>query len=404
MIKLDALTCPRCGADVPVPPEDAVSVRCPFCGHTSQVERPVAAPAAPPPYRGSYEPERPITPATSSTAVVVVLAVLGPVLLALLIMGLVVMSRNGAKNFHWRDVPVPVAVDGDSVEDVVGLITAMDEKGYPTYLAAFNGATSARLWRAGPYGKYEVQFAVVGSWAVAIDESNVVHILALRTGVETARLTLTDKVKASCAPAGESGTFWIETTDEKAVSIDLATQASRPSPHPGSCPDRRSNGCDHMGSAGTACSDPKNAPRVAGFGAMAVLTRGADAVAVGTKTPGSRTPIAVGFDPDTRNVRWQKPLLGSPTSAFVDELHAVDMGEGKLVAEYVSKTAKQSARLMALDPRTGATLWDVAVPNTDSVPEAKDVLVTATRVYLPHWVSLDVFDLGTGQHLATFGQ
>ena len=100
--------------------------------------------------------------------------------------------------------------------------------------------------------------------------------------------------------------------------------------------------------------------------------------------------------------RWQRALVGSPPSAFEADLNAVDMAGGVLVAAYVANEPK-AGRLMGVDARTGNPLWDVAIPNTDRVSDADEMTVTATRVYLPHWTWLDVFDARTGAHLATLG-
>ncbi len=112
--------------------------------------------------------------------------------------------------------------------------------------------------------------------------------------------------------------------------------------------------------------------------------------------------MAVGFDSAGQKVRWQRPLVGSPPSAYQAELHAVDLAGGRLISEYVANE-KNAGRLLALDARTGSELWDVAVPNTDSVAEADEIAISSTRVYLPHWTWLEMFDAGTGAHLATLG-
>jgi hypothetical protein len=63
----------------------------------------------------------------------------------------------------------------------------------------------------------------------------------------------------------------------------------------------------------------------------------------------------------------------------------------------------EGARLQAVDASDGRKLWDVEVPRSESGSEASLMRVTKTRVYLPHWTWLDVFDVKDGKELATVG-
>jgi outer membrane protein assembly factor BamB len=308
----------------------------------------------------------------------------------------------GNKSFQWRNAVIPVAIDGDGVEDFVGIYASRGGD-YPVYVAAFDGAKYSELWKAGPFGKSasELEVTVVGTSVVAIDARPVAHILALKTGKETGKVSLSDKARSVCAPPDAKGKLWVETSDQKAVLIDLATARAQPAPRPASCPPVPSD-CDHVHSALAGCQEDKAAPPVDGFRAEFVLSQGSDGVAVGSRSPGTATPMAVGFDAKTRSVRWQRPLVGSPPSAWEADLHAVDMAGGRLIAEYASDQP-DAGRLMAVDVKTGKVLWDVAVPNTDHVATASDMAITPTRVYLPHWTWLDVFDVKNGAHITTLG-
>jgi outer membrane protein assembly factor BamB len=409
MIKLGDLHCPKCGADLPVPAPGTHSIHCQYCGHESQViESPKEAPPPPPPVQPAAQyplaDDVVSAPAVSSSSGAGV--VLGIVIVAAVVLGLIgalVGSRTlGSDPFQWRATALPAAINSDGVEDFVGIYASRSEKDYPIYVAAFDGASRKELWRSGPYGTsaYETKYAVAASWVVIADPNAKAHVLALTTGKELGAFALTDKADELCV-AGDAKAVWVGCADQKGVTIDLASLTAREAPRPAACPKAASD-CRNVHTALAGCADGDLGPKVEGLYPEAVLQQGDDGVVFGTRSPGTPTPMAVGFDPKSQSIRWQKPLVGTPTTAWDARLHAVDMADGRLFAEYVSKEGK-AGRLMALDVKTGAVLWDVPVPNTDSVAEASEMTISATRVYLPHWTWLDIFDVKTGAHIDTLG-
>ncbi|CAN5141524.1 hypothetical protein BH09MYX1_BH09MYX1_32800 [soil metagenome] len=414
MITLETLECPGCGANIPVPSPGTLSVRCTYCGHESQVVAPAPTPEPrfvppPRPVRGptiqpSYDPVSRPPPSSGTGWVVVVVAL---IVVAMLGVGLFAALRSAGvtgPDFQWREAPVTATINGDDVEDFIGSIASRSEKGFPTYVAAFDGATFKELWRAGPYGTaaHELKYVVVDKWVVITEPNAQAHVVDLATGKELAAVALSDKADELCVPASSKDSAWIKSVDEKGVTIDLTTLAAHAAPRPAGCA-VASWDCRDVVSGIAGCTNGEAAPEVVGFSASFVLSEGNDSVAIGKRSPGTATPMAIGFDPKDKSIRWQKALVPAPTTAWATDLHAVDMLGGKLIAEYVASAGK-AGRLTALDPKTGAILWDVAVPNTDSVAEASQVTITKTRVYLPHWTWLDVYDVKSGAHVATLGE
>ncbi|MGH7283874.1 MAG: hypothetical protein ACRELY_20300 [Polyangiaceae bacterium] len=84
-----------------------------------------------------------------------------------------------------------------------------------------------------------------------------------------------------------------------------------------------------------------------------------------------------------------------------DGLGLVDLGGGKLVSQIQLTTGIY--KLIALDAKSGSQLWDTEIPNSKDGSEADQMLVTPTRVYLPHWTWLNVFDAKTGAVIGTVG-
>jgi len=414
MISLENLMCPSCGAALAVPPPGATSIRCGYCGHEAMIH---AAPPAPPPYvppplpvvpysmptYGEPAPEPALPPAGASRGgaivlTVVIVAAIGAAIAAL------VMRDHGNGGFQWRTrAPIPVTLGG--ADGFVGVYASRTENDYPLYVAAFDGAKLERVWKAGPYGTTisDLEVTLAGTSIVVTDGQPSAHVLDLATGKETGKVALSDKVKRTCVPTEARGTVWIQTTDEKAVSLDLGTGVARAAPRPASCGEAPPSECEHVHGALAGCRAGSSAPKFDGIRPELVLAEGSDAVVVGERTPGTSTPMAIGFDPRDPKARWQKMLVGDPPASFDASLHAVDLQGGKLIAEYLKKGSKNAGFLRAIDVKTGATLWDVPVPNTDDVAEADEMRITSTRVYLPHWTWLEVFDVKTGAHLGTLG-
>lgn len=409
-VKLETMQCPRCGADVPVPPLGARSVRCEYCGNESRIVEPegkkkltpeevakidirVVPPTAPAPV-----PTRP-PPKGSPVLVVLVLVVLvGAVAGAAVLLKSTVPGLPGGDDFQWRETPVVANVDGDGVEDFVGTYATRGDD-YPIYLAAFSGATQKQLWRYGPLGKNssELRYAAAGSTIVLTDITPKLHLLDATTGKEKSSLLLSDRTDEICTTVG-ANTIWIRTVDDKQTSIDLTTGAASPAPRPETCP-KPAFDCDFHGIA--RCTEDSVAPAVEGFDPDYVLFEGTDAVALGSKSPGTAIPMAVGFDLKTKTVRWKKNLVPNPPSQWDSRLHAAGLEQGRLVASYQQADGK-AEHLTALDAKTGAPQWDVEVPHSD-VSSGDAMTVSPNRVYFPHWTYLDVFDAKTGAHIATLG-
>jgi outer membrane protein assembly factor BamB len=112
--------------------------------------------------------------------------------------------------------------------------------------------------------------------------------------------------------------------------------------------------------------------------------------------------MAVGFDPATQEIRWSRSIpAGDPRRAKSDEAKLNDLHDGTFFATY--EVREGSRRLIAIDARSGDTLWDVAVPRSQDGSEERAMVVTATRIYIPHWTWLEVMDRSNGTHLGTIG-
>ena len=317
--------------------------------------------------------------------------------------------------FMWDTVagpPIPAAVGGGGVEGFVGrLRTRGDDM---LWIAAFEGGKLARVWKAGPFGTYSEGYqstfaTVVGRDVVVTDYRANLHVYDVGSGHETRTLKLTDRAKGMCAAPDGKARVWIELSDEKNVVFDADAGTTTPAPRPAWCPDlwAASHDCRgwlKRGAARPGCKGPEGAPKVTGFEAENVIEEGDLAVALGKKHPGTASPVAVGYDPKTKAVRWQQSLAAgdqagvseSSTTSIMDALAG-----GRFAAPY--QLTSKGWHFTAFDARSGQRSWDIPLPSLIGVDEPEGFAMSATRVYVMRTSSLEVYDAKTGALVGTIG-
>jgi hypothetical protein len=341
---------------------------------------------------------------------------------------------------RWDDdAPVVVAeIDGAPV--VIGRYWLYEGDKNNIYLAAFDGLTFQRRWKAGPFGDVSANnahiytfFAVAGPRVAVSDYASMLHILDLATGGELLSTRLSDRVQRVCAAPGGEARVWAQVADERHVMVDLATGDASLAERPSWCPDevdisRDGSACWHsdflrkrLGRA--TCLAPDGLGRSEGFqpeyvlreasaeaadsgasGAAAAGARGSRegdgdrVVALGTKHPGTRLPMAAGYLGG--KPVWVRLLVDDPTAAVEGTPRLVDLAYGHLLMVY---QRDQKWRLMSVDPDTGDTRWEVSVPEATWSDQSSFFLITDRRVYLPNKSFLHIFDLATGRLQGSIG-
>ncbi len=428
-----APSCPNCQAPLPLG-GDAEIVTCEYCGR--QVMREQPPPPAPPPNAvrtsvGRAQQARVgQAPARGPKGLIVALAVLPLVVGGIIAATVAIKAQKAATldsngpggggytpsgvHLQWSGVaPVAVDLNGDGVEDIVGRYNVLEKGSTHAYVGAFDGKKLERIWKAGSYGTISdaqaIHVAVSGDRVLVSDASNFVHILELTTGKELRNVRLTDKVKELCPFAEEPASVWIAVADEQNVKLDLATGETRIFGRPGFCPGRETLSANsscwsaeyHRSRHSHAeCRPAEEAPILEGFRTEHVLAEGADQIAIGVKDPGTRNPMAMGFEGESgsKRVLWSRNVSAD---AREGSLQVTDLIDGRAILLYQSK--RRGWRLVALDATTGNTVYDVEIPRTESGSGPSDMLLTAARVYVPHWTWLDIFETASGEHLGTIG-
>ena len=126
-----------------------------------------------------------------------------------------------------------------------------------------------------------------------------------------------------------------------------------------------------------------------------VRVAGEDGVLAGIKSPGTPIPLTIGFDPNTRTVRWTT-TLASIAPGMADSRYRITdrLAGGRYVAAH---DIGGEMRLTALDAKTGARLWDTRLEGN---PYPRYLLVQPRFIYVVH-DSIDVYDAATGKVLGT---
>ena len=266
----------------------------------------------------------------------------------------------------------------------------------------------------GPLGTYTQAYqstftSVVGSRVVVTDYKANVHVYDLSTGRETHTVKLSDRAKAMCAAPDGRSHVWIEVADKSDVLLDADAGTTSRAARPAWCPDlwAASDDCRgwlKRGLPRAGCRGADAAPKVNAFQAVNVVEQGDLGVALGKKHPGTALPAAVGFDPKTKAVRWEQPIVSGDqsngaelsTTAIMDALEG-----GRFVTPY--ELSPKGWHFTAFDARSGQRLWDVELQSVLGVDNPEGFSLSSERVYVMRTSSLEVYDAKTGALVGSVG-
>jgi PQQ-like domain len=285
-------------------------------------------------------------------------------------------------------------------EDLLGLMR--DPSATTASLVAIDGDSFRIAWSApvgSTDGARQARIVAAGGRVVWARGDGKAHIHDVRTGRALHEITLDDSVKSLCPHPESPGRVLHVGAHGTRASIDLETGEVVPD----------------TGSA--ACPNPSQDPRLAtpaderdpmpklpagiqartGFMSDAksgVLFDGPLGVLDAVKYPGFPVPVLVGFDRESRRVRWSTPLAES--SGEPPSVATFDVSNGQVVA--LLRRAKPKVALAAIETATGEPSWTTEVPC-----EGRAMRLTPSRAYVKGMVQLHVFDRKTGRRLRSIG-
>lgn len=446
-----ASSCIACGAPAPAVLAPT-TYECPFC-HRSQVleppfpQAPLPGPQAPFP-QGPFPPQPPLggpvlmPPASNVPSGVGMRVGLALVPLAIMLIvgvaiavsaghghGLGGLSRSGSgpgsggvvpagERLQWtsssRGGLLVTDINGDGVEDFVGHYRVLDLDSEPStqtdYVGGFDGKTFERLWKTPALGTAQqatgaTHFGIAAGRVVVTDFRAQAHILDLKSGKETRLFALSDRAELICSPTDGKTEVWIQLADQKHVLFDVMTGAAKLSAKPAWCIARQGLQCASHGFTGDPCEpagDERGAFYKLGISPDAVLRGAGLPIVIGNKTPGTPKSLLTAYDPKTMTVAWQQTVAPDPAAEASLSDHPATLANGRVYTVYKT-TAPAEAHVTAFDAATGKRLLDFKVPRGDAGSEPGEIIVSAARIYVPHWTWLDVFDAKDGHHLETVG-
>ncbi|HEY8379730.1 MAG TPA: PQQ-binding-like beta-propeller repeat protein, partial [Nannocystis sp.] len=320
-----------------------------------------------------------------------------------------IVSAVTGPNEMWDDVggaPQVVVLDGE--EHVVGRIRVPGED--TLYVAVFAAATGAERYRVGPFGTYgegysSTHFAAVGGRLFVTDFRGKLRVFALSSGEPVAELPLTDRAEQLCLVEsdGEAPQLYLAQVDKREFMVKVAGPALKESKRPKECLGRHAFSRKQGDPRATDRGRVREAPKVDGIAVDAVHLDGDDAVARGVKSPGTAYPMAFGFDPKTREIRWKQPVAAVDPASVRERENAQDaLVAGRYFATYGE--GSKGWHLAAFDARSGARLWDQKLRTLFAVDWLQGLVATSEHVYLVRMSSVEIFDAATGELKATIGR
>ncbi|MCA9622788.1 MAG: PQQ-binding-like beta-propeller repeat protein [Myxococcales bacterium] len=290
-----------------------------------------------------------------------------------------------------RAAPLVVSdVTGDGVEDFVGRFEGEAPRG--RYVGLFDGATRRLRWRLGPYDLLNEpsQLGIsAGRLVVVQGAALAVHRLS-DGGLEQER-EVKGEVIGICLPPDRQGPIWLLLAKEGHVLFHPADGTFTEAPKPAWC---RNHGVEL-------------APRIAGYETEIALEEDDRLIALARSIPeggGVQAASLLGFVRGETATRWTRPLATDSPSAVKRIPRPGEravLHEGRLVVAYHHPDSNKT-RLEAVDAATGETLWLTHTPR-DVGDSARALAVGEQHVLLAHDQMLSVFDVTTGELLATLG-
>lgn len=276
--------------------------------------------------------------------------------------------------------------NGDGVAEFVGRFDGEAPVG--RYIGLFDGKTRRLTWRLGPYDSLrEPRHVAFSGGRLAIVDGAELTLNRLDDGGVVGRRELTGEVLDVCQPPSREGPFWLMLADDGHGLLHPADGTFMKAPRPAWCDER----------------GVEVAPPIEGYRAAVALVEGEAMVALAEGGP--RGPALLGFRVGDAATRWRRPVASdAPTSlgrAPKPGEHAV-LHRGRLFVAHYHRPSNKT-RLEALDADTGQTQWQVETPY-DAGDTARAMVVGDRQLLLAHDTLLSIFDVRTGEHLATLGE
>jgi hypothetical protein len=318
-------------------------------------------------------------------------------------------STTTRTNLTWYPQPAPIVRDlnGDGVEDVVGLRWDSAHEAAALRLVANDGKTFEELWRSPgfPAQWYGGSTFLIesGDDVFMTDGEGYLRVFEAKTGKMTAFADVPRSGSACALPDAHSVFLAAERWQDDGLTMDALghrRETKRPDRcvSPGQeprCPTMRGDACHSswpksldglVGAYGTAW-EQGDVGAVIGQPAQ----RGASAAEA------DRSQHVWGFDPKTGKARYDVPVAFDERPLHANPSLETTFAGRRVFAYYQLKSGDWTVG--ARDGKTGEVAWHGAMPRAEMGTHFQSMSATDTRLYVSLDHRLEVFDAATGATL-----
>jgi outer membrane protein assembly factor BamB len=322
-------------------------------------------------------------------------------------------------------------VNADGTEDVVNLITSRDSGAASRRYAAFDGRTGRLLWQTPDQGAEasSLRAAITGGRLLLSSREGQLTAFDAARGEQHWTSALGDRVRSFCV-GDKADTVRVVTVDERALSIDVKTgrQTSARGRHcepvvtdedaVGHKPRDRSDPRAPRGVASIYCGgvrvmgdenyvipdqckakariDPEG---LEGMSAHALWKHGPGYIVIGSRRPGTPTPV-VGYVHGTK-LSWRADVPeGNPLDADDGAPDQVTLSGERLVVAYRNRKT-QKAAVTAFAVATGERLWHRVLADTTRLAR---LVASRDTVFLYADSTVSALSASTGEPQFTLGE
>lgn len=318
-------------------------------------------------------------------------------------------DRPDWSSINWLQRAMPVALDDDGVEDVIGLVRRISGSGGESrdeaFAMGFNGATFQPLWKleilaGSAFPAHHLRIALVGDRVVVSAPKFTVHALDQKTGTKLLTATLSDRAEMICPARDGRRLAWIPTYDRKAYVLDLDAGTVKEAPKPAWCQAGGSWDRSDCGTRARCAGDAFSIDVPEDIGGYQRFAEDGSLVVLGHKRHGTAVEYLMGFDVRTRALRWRATIAPDPLEANGSSGSFGDLAGGMFFATYSIRKGvleRTPDQLTAFDAASGQRLWNV------QIEQAGQLVATRSRVYCHGERELQAFNPRDGRLLGKFG-
>ncbi len=320
-----------------------------------------------------------------------------------------VATDGGHTSWYPQPNPILIDLDGDGIEDIVGLRWNAQHADAALSIVATNGATFRTLWATAAlksqWASPRTHLVMSKGAFFLTDSEGMLHVYDSADGRLTSEMKLParDGWTAEICGSPDSANAWIR-DDYDYAHVSQGTLVSRSGR---SIELTRPAWCRHDARYGRACGTPGEGACRSNEGVGSKRSDVATGPSfeeddLGVDLASAKGPTGsylVGYDPKTRATRWERELAFDGTDLHASPQIETLLGHGRLHSRYQEKSGRWI--LGARDARTGVALWSREVPRALHGANFDSMTITGQRLYVAVDWHVDVFDPATGTWLGS---